>query len=122
MTTYTLAQVRRLQRVTWELGSRAERAGDTINPYPEIEPATDTEPWCNHDPAALTDVIVLRCECGATVDPDTGDVIGAGETGPDAVALGLVPEPECQRCADHDPRDRRDHGHIPDRLSHPERP
>ena len=26
------------------------------------------EPWCNHDPAALDTVTVLRCECGE-LDP-----------------------------------------------------
>jgi len=33
------------------------------------------EPYCNHDPAALSDPEgILQCECGALVDPDTGRV------------------------------------------------
>lgn len=59
-------------------------------------PDTQTEPWCNHDLPALDEVTVWRCECGATIDPDSGDVIGEGETGPDAVALGLTEDTDTQ--------------------------
>lgn len=37
----------------------------------------------------------------------------------EALAMMQGAEPECRRCADHDPRDRRDHGHVPDRLTEP---
>jgi hypothetical protein len=31
--------------------------------------------YCNHDRDALSDAPILKCECGALVNPETGDEI-----------------------------------------------